>query len=1532
MGDRKEQYKLIIFGNGVYQEVVLADKYENGVIIGTTSESKIRFDKEDFFCEFQIDIDNQNGWALHCNRDIYIDSDSIIRVYSKRLMPQDELIFRYSDSDAEFLHLAFVYDFDNIPTDYARVVSVAETPNLCIGGQEFCRIQLAGERVGSDFLTLTLNKDAFVVNVNQATYGVSLNGMEQRETVFTLNNYDFLMFDGYKFYYKDLKLYMDSKDETIIPRMHQEMLYDSGSALTYPKFVKNVRLRNTIEDDKIRVLPPETKKEVEKENLLVTLMPSLITFAFMMVLRTQMSNNAMMAIYMGGMMLVGIITSIFTHFRQKKKNKRDEEKRVRNYTAYIKEKEKEIQKAREKELDDRRSIFIDINEEVEEVNRFDYHLFEKEMEDEDFLTLRLGTGSVEAKRELMIKEKEEIKTDDPLEDYPQLLKDSYDRIEDAPITIDLKQNGVVGVVGRKEGLYDLLKILTIEIAVRHFYKSIELYYIFDQEDQGRFSSIRWLRNVYHSEQSSIRNFVYDQEGRKALFERLFKELSEREAFGDAVTALKPYIVVFISDSKGFRSHPLSNYLNKAESLKVVFIFFEEHRELIPSETKKLIRVGQDIGANQGSGCIIDAFDQNRREDFVYHSISDEVLEEVSRRIGCVYIESVNLEGTLTKNISLFRLLDIISVNDLDLAKRWATSEVYKSMAAPIGVRTENQIVSLDLHEKAHGPHGLVAGTTGSGKSEILQTYILSMATLFSPLDVSFVIIDFKGGGMANQFKNLPHLIGTITNIDGEAIDRSLASIHAELKKRQTYFKEANVNHIDAYIKLYKQGKAKEPLPHLILIVDEFAELKSDQPEFMQELISTARIGRSLGVHLILATQKPAGVVNDQIWSNSKFKLCLKVQNKNDSNEVLHSPLAAEIREPGRAYLQVGNNEIFELFQSAYSGSSVDSEKSGMVNEYSIHELDLMGRGRTVFEQKNERKKDSLTQLDALVSYIADYYEKAGIPRLQGICLPELPVRMTEEEAQQAPEKSRTEEGIVADIGIYDDPDHQEQNMLTVHLSKGHTLIIGSPQFGKTNVLQQMMKQLIARYTPADVNVYILDFASMSLRTFQDSLMVGGVVTASEDDKMNHFIKLMQDEIMRRKDLLSASELSSFEAYREAGKRDLPQIVVLIDNFMGLKEMYLQKEDFLLPLLREGATYGITFVVADIQSSSLGFRYMSLFSNRIALYCNNDSEYASVFGYCRKKLKNIPGRGIVEIDKQCYFFQTFLAFAGEREFERVAKMKQLVTDSNQTFTGYAAKRIPEVPDRFTPELLERLKAEGMPVAPYSPVFGIGFESAAPEAAPFGQGGILAITGGADDVKVRWLNNLMLQLLYDPAHPAEITIFDDYRGMFGDLETWFKDNGLNRYHRLERFTDTDNLVNVFNDLSEYGKTKQEELKSNPKLIAELPLKLMLIQNKEVIDKINGDRTLLEVYKTVISKYRMFRLMFVFSDFENVKLPFTGVDVQKSILENRNLMLLENINKIRVMDIPPNAQRQFAKALTKTEGISYKEGVFEKYKLLV
>lgn len=248
---------------------------------------------------------------------------------------------------------------------------------------------------------------------------------------------------------------------------------------------------------------------------------------------------------------------------------------------------------------------------------------------------------------------------------------------------------------------------------------------------------------------------------------------------------------------------------------------------------------------------------------------------------------------------------------------------------------------------------------------------------------------------------------------------------------------------------------------MILIVDEFAELKAEQPEFMKELISAARIGRSLGVHLILATQKPSGQVDDQIWSNSRFKLCLKVQSQEDSNEVLKSPLAAEIKEPGRAYLQVGNNEVFELFQSAYSGAPEKMDDTN-IKEFSFCEINESGKRNPVFVQKKKTASGSnFTQLESIVKYVSKYCEEKKIERLANICLPPLPTMI---EYPETLSKNNT----MVKIGIYDDPDNQVQEAAAIDLDNKTRLLsvphnMERPMFYRVllerlRLLQHLMKR------------------------------------------------------------------------------------------------------------------------------------------------------------------------------------------------------------------------------------------------------------------------------------------------------------------------------------------------------------------------------------------------------------------------------------------------------------------------------------------
>lgn len=1521
-----QKYKLIIHNKKVYREYILDTKIKKHVKVGTKKECDLRFNKNIFFEEFMLNVIELDGeWQITSSDNMYFTTDGVMKFEEKELNHGDTLTFKYKSSNSEVLKIDFFIDFDSVEKQYNRLIDISDKSRITIGGMESNDIFIVDELLGKDSITLIKENNHYLIEDNRCKYGVYVNGIKINNKS-KLENCDFFMIVGYYFYYKSGKLYTTESNNIKIRNLNYIELKEEESKLKYPKFNRSTRRKYKLPQKEIEILYPKAKPNYPPTNLMLLIAPTGSMLALTVVLRGIIGGGGMFVVYSAMSMGITILSTIAGHMFKKKNFKREIEERERKYIEYIESKEIEITELRKSEEKVLGKIFRTMDDNINSVKRFDESLFDRDSKDEDFLFSRIGTGSIEAINKIKYQNIGFKDTDDELMDYPQMLEIKHKNILNGPVISKISKSNAIGIVGNNQKLLDFSKNMIIDIAVRHFYKDVKMLFILKEKDIKKFEWLRWLKHV-ENEEINVRNLVYDEESAKVILDYVYLVLSEREKELQDKHNIKllPYFVVFVYNRSIIITHPIAKYITDACKYGFTFVFMEEYEELLPKGCDEIILLSE----NKNTGEIFLAENSNNKISFEYETISDAIAEEISLRLTPINVDEVSLENDLTKNISLFELLDIMNTDDLDLNERWSKSRVDKSMAAPIGVKLKNEVVFLDLNEKHHGPHGLVAGTTGSGKSEILQTYILSMAANFHPYEVGFVIIDFKGGGMVNQFKNLPHLIGTITNIDGREIQRSLMSIKAELRKRQEIFAANNVNHIDAYINLYKNDNSLIPLPHLIIVVDEFAELKTEHPDFMKELISAARIGRSLGVHLILATQKPSGVVNDQIWSNSKFKLCLKVQTKEDSNEVLKTPLAAEIVEPGRAYLQVGNNEQFDLFQSAYSGAKVSDADKSNDNEFELKEVNLWGKKKVIFSNKHkDDNQSSITQLESMVNYINDYCIENKINKLQGICLPSLKDILYLEDLNEI--SNQIGESIFVRLGIYDDPEQQIQEELSINLSENNTYIVGSSQSGKTILLQTMMKELVAKYTVEEVNVYIIDCGNMALKVFEDAKIVGGVATITEEERIINLFKMLNNEITLRKNIFVKNMVGTYSAYLEAGHKDMPQIFIMIDNITAFREYYPGFDDEILILSREGQSVGINIITTATQTNAMNTKTLSNFGTRILLNCNDKLEYSNIFNRCRIEPKETPGRGLAMIEKRVVEFQCALPVRGTKEVERFENLRLFVEEINSIRNSKKAKPIPQVPkiiksnDFYNENRAEFNNKYKIPV-------GINYDTVEVKHFDLLKNELFVISGKEKSGKTNFVTNLITSIQRTIINNmTEVYIVDSSERQLEKVA----DYGCIKKYTIDSNDIEEILEDILDELEERKEyvTENRGTKSDEELIDKFPLKLVVIENRGAINELISNKELYSVFNKIIKEFKNYKVSIIFSNIDNAVVPFNAPDIIKLLKANRKIVIFDDMSEIKFLDSNPKLQKLYSKPISTGDGYFFNGNEVEKVKTIL
>lgn len=1040
----------------------------------------------------------------------------------------------------------------------------------------------------------------------------------------------------------------------------------------YPNYRRTPRMIYDLPEDKVDFSFPTEEKDRNQRGLWLIIAPPLMMLMVMGIVAMVRPRGIFILISIT-MFTTTLVTSTFQYFREKKKQREQEEKRIRLYSKYLKEKREELQKLSEKQRDVlyfHFPSFEKIKYLTEEVSD---RIWERTLTSHDFLHFRVGRASIPASYKMSSQRSDTSNQEiDDLFEKSQELVNYYENVKNAPLVINLAE-GAMGMIGKDSIVKKEIQQIVGQLSFSQSYHDVRMIAIFDEEEYASWEWMKWLPH-FQLPHAYAKGFIYNEQTRDQLLTSIYELIKERELDEERdKKVFAPHFVFIVTNRQLISEHAILEYLeSEHDNLGISIIFAEDSKESLTDNIHTLVRY---IDETQG-----DILIQKQKAVHLPFSIDEHHHEnnETFARTLLSLDHQLGMSHSIPDKVTFLDMFETDDAKKIGIKDKWATNQSSKSLGVPIGLKGKEDFVYLNLHEKAHGPHGLLAGTTGSGKSEFLQSYILSLAVHFHPYEVAFLLIDYKGGGMAQPFKNMPHLLGTITNIEGSEnfSKRALASIKSELKRRQRLFDQYEVNHINDYTDLYKEGEAELPLPHLFLISDEFAELKSEEPDFIRELVSAARIGRSLGVHLILATQKPGGIIDEQIWSNSRFKVALKVQDEGDSKEILKNGDAAKITVTGRGYLQVGNNEVYELFQSAWSGAPYTREAIGVEDEIAlVTDLGLVPLSEVSVEDGGD-KKNRKTEIDAVVEEIAHVQDTLGIEKLNSPWLPPLPERVI------VPEIDIIEPHHYY-IGLIDEPEKQSQTPYRYQaMEDGNVGIFGSSGYGKSTTLLTFLLNFARFNSPEECQFYIFDFGNGALLPLQQLPHTGDYFRSDDSRKIEKFLDFITQEMDQRKELFRDQEVSNIQMYNTIAAESLPLIFMTIDNYDLVKEEMMEIESRFTQIARDGQSLGIYTMLTATRSNAVKHALMSNLKTKIAHYFMDRMEKHGITGRTEYETEAVPGRVYIKTEA-AYLAQIYLPVEGEDDVTVLENLKLAVQAIKEKYRG--AKQpaaIPMLPKKLS----------------------------------------------------------------------------------------------------------------------------------------------------------------------------------------------------------------------------------------------------------
>ncbi len=993
-------------------------------------------------------------------------------------------------------------------------------------------------------------------------------------------------------------------------------------------------------------------------------------------------------------------------------------------------------------------------------------LWERRTSDDDFGTLRLGMGSLPSTVVYTLAQGGSF--DDPqVRDAMRLAEDSQ-FVSDVPITIPLRQPApqetgeeptliarhAIGITGKNSGaVYAFVQALLAHYAVFQSPTDARLQILGTMEGRKNW---RWVTSLPHAQGGKQNETICFEDGRDregdkerskvyTFLKNLRNVLDERQLRlqdpDNNVDVTLPFLLVVVdlltplpqgSWLRDLEMDPgISLLLQQGPSLGAAILFLVPETGKIPSGCQSVIEVtvsqnDEELRLNQANkiGFRYAEVGVNTPRYIGQADTIDnlEALDRLARELEPLQVRK-SYGADLPNGVLMMEMLGVSTADDLRqlTLENWRINKQPENadwLKVALGQLSGGDVRRLKFSADADGVHGLIAGSTGSGKSELLMTMILGLALNYDPTIVNFVLVDFKGGAAFEPFRNLPHCVDIVTNLRGSAVERMFAAITAELNRRQAINVATDSKHIVHYrqqkLHVPPYGRAivvkdKEfhtsPYPHLFVFIDEFAEMIAENPEYKAQLNSITRLGRALGVTLILAAQRPTGVT-DQMRANIKFRIALRVETREESGEVLRRPDAAYLPTgiPGRGYLQVGNENI-EMIQVAWTGSEYrggrekkkpnvkwpdrnkrtteeNEEEFPKVFEMMVDLMDEMAKEHSL-PQRTPWPDFLPASMSLQTPVDATYINPQGLKLMQlpGVsastavpatspdedALPPVPLNtavslwMNDENAWFGIDWA--ERAMRAVVGLIDNPYNSEQLPLVVDFRRGHAVIFGASGWGKTTFLRTLVATLAATHSPTELHVYILDFGGRQMNVLRDLPHVGEIITPDEEEKVTRLLRRLDQELNRRKTVLSDADADDLYRYNSANPTAvIPAMLIIIDNFAEFRESFEDLMPLLISLVRESRAYGIHFAASAELPGSLGGKLYTLFTERMALKLSDPTEYSGIVGRGARVIDDIAGRGFIKHERRALEFQTALpvGLPGDgQELDETQKLSILV---------------------------------------------------------------------------------------------------------------------------------------------------------------------------------------------------------------------------------------------------------------------------------